>query len=106
MNRKELLELLFYPFAAILSVKVWAAIFLVFAVGWLVTSRDFKLSLSPGPSAVLWWAIIALTCASVVLAAALFFLTPYGPDGYSVVFTLFVVAPLVVASAISFCKPV
>lgn len=107
MSRKEILEQLFYPFAAILSVKVWAALFLVFAVGWLVASRALKLSLFPSLSAALWWVIIGLTCASIVLAAALFFLTPYGPDGYRFVFTLFVVTPLVVASAIIwFCKPV
>jgi hypothetical protein len=97
MNRKEFQELLFYPFAEILSVKVWAAIFLVSSVGWLVAIRALKISKFPSLSTTLWWMPIGLACAAVVLAAALFFLTPYGPDGYRVVFTLFVVAPLIVA---------
>lgn len=106
MSHKEFLEQLFYPFAAILSVKVWAVMLLVFAVGWLVASRLLKLNLLPGPSTALWWLIIGLTCASVVIAAVLFFQTPYGPDGYSTVFSLFVAVPLVVASAIIWvCKP-
>jgi hypothetical protein len=106
MSRQELLEKLFYPFAAILSVKVWAAVLLVLAVGWLVACRVLRLDMLPGISTALWWMIIGLTCASTVLAAMLFLLTPYGPDGYRVVFSLFVVVPLVVASAIVwFCKP-
>jgi hypothetical protein len=107
VNNKEVLDQIFYPFAAILSVKVWAAVFLLSSVGWLVASRALRIGLFPSLSTTLWWVIIGLACASVVLSAALFFLAPYGPDGYRVVFTLFVVAPLVVASAIIwFCKPV
>lgn len=106
MNRKELLEQLFYPFAAILNVKVWAAVFLALAVGWLVACRVLKLSVIPGISTALRWLINGLAFASAVLAAALFFLTPYGPDGYRVVFSLFVVGPLVAAAAmVWFFKP-
>jgi hypothetical protein len=106
MNRTELLEQLFCPFVAILSINVWAGSFLVVSVGWLVACRVLKLNMIPCVSSALWWLIIGLAFASAMLAVVLFFLAPYGPDGYKFVFSLFVVVPLVVAAAIVwFCKP-